>query len=103
MVKFIYIIGLFIVSFLLFVFSKEKITEQCSNETRGVIILNDTSLNFLILTEENKKLAPQTIARDVVLVHSEAIVSVCYKVDSSKLVVGSEIIPVNIERVVRIK
>lgn len=103
MLKAIYFTTLFILSFLLFVFSKQEDAEINCTEGRGKIVRADSiGHRLMIVMDDDRKLAPQSLGSDVVLMPHQQI-SVCYTIDSSRLIATDEPVPVNIARVVYIK
>ncbi len=103
MLKFIYFAMLFILSFLLFVFSKQEDVEISCIEGRGKIVLADSADHrLMIIMNDHRKLVPRSISDGVVLMPHQQ-VSLCYTIDSSRSASAGEPMPVNIEKVVYIK
>ncbi|MCC6289461.1 MAG: hypothetical protein IT249_16400 [Chitinophagaceae bacterium] len=84
MIKFVYIASLAIMSFLLFIFSKDKVDVVCNSKATGKIeFIKDSSRNYLgIVTDENKILYPSSMSEEVVLAAGQRVV-ICYSIDSS--------------------
>lgn len=99
MLKYIYFIGLFMVSFLLFVSSKEQESNTCSLESYGKIEAIDQRL--IIVTDKNEQLVPHSVQSGVLLTPHPKVV-ICYSIDSSRFS-DKDSIPVNIESVTYLK
>ncbi|MFT3946778.1 MAG: hypothetical protein QM763_07380 [Agriterribacter sp.] len=104
MIKFVYIVSLAIMSFLLFIFSKDKVDVVCNSKATGKIeIIKDSSRNYLgIVTDENKILYPSSMSEEVVLAAGQRVV-ICYSIDSSLYKSGQHPIPVHIGSVNYVK
>lgn len=101
MLKFVYVVFLTVVSFLLFIFSKEKSVHTCKNEASGVVtIINDSAGNYLaVATSDNKIFRPASMNEEIVLAAGQK-VTICYTVDSVTAIAGlSSQVPVHIEAV----
>ena len=79
MLKFVYIVFLTVVSFLLFIFSKEKSVHTCKNEASGVVtIITDSTGSYLaVVTRENKLFRPASMNEEIVLAAGQK-VTICY-------------------------
>lgn len=104
MIKFVYVVSLTITSFLLFIFSKEKVTVACNDKATGKIeVIQDSSGNFLgIITTNNKILYPSSMGEDVVLAAGQKAV-ISYAVDSASFISEDLPIPVHIEAISYLK
>lgn len=100
MIKFVYVASLAIMSFLLFIFSKDKEEVRCKERITGnVEIIKDSLHSYMgIITEDNKILFPSSMSDEVVLVAGQK-VTICYTVDSSSINPEKERIPVHIESI----
>ena len=104
MIKFVYVVSLVIISFLLFIFSKPKNTITCNDKVVGKIeFIKDTARNFLgVITDDHKILYPSSMGEDVVLAVGQKAV-ICYTVDSAAFISEDVPVPVHIETISYLK
>lgn len=97
MIKFVYIVSLSIMSFLLFIFSKDKVELVCNSKAIGEIeVIKDSTESYLcIKAEDNKRYFPSSMAEGVVLAAGQKVV-ICYSIDSSALNTERSAIPIHI-------
>ena len=97
MIKFVYIVSLAVMSFLLFIFSKDKVEIVCSSKATGKVkVIKDSSRSYLaIITEENKIFYPSTMSEEVVLAVGQKVV-ICYAIDSLSYTSDQHPVPVHI-------
>lgn len=105
MIKFVYVVSLTIMSFLLFIFSKDKVEVVCKEKAKGKVevIMDSLGNNYLgIITEENNIFFPSSMADEVVLATGQQVV-ICYAVDSLSFKTERKGIPVHIGAISYIK
>lgn len=100
MIKFLYVVSLGIISFLLFIFSGEKDERVCNNQVSGKIeLITDSTGSYLgIITEHNNILQPSSMNEDIILAAGQK-VTICYNIDSSKYVPAAVSVPVSIKSI----
>lgn len=100
MIKFVYVVSLSVMSFLLFIFSKDKDSVVCKNQASGKIeLITDASGSHLaIITEDHKILQPSSMNEDIVLAAGQK-VTIGYNIDSSALTGSTGTIPVHIQAI----
>lgn len=97
MIKFVYVVSLSIMSFLLFIFSKDKVELTCNSKAKGKVeLIKDSADTYLgIKTEDNKIFYPSSMAGDVVLAAGQDVI-ICYTVDSLSINTQRNAVPVHI-------
>lgn len=97
MIKFAYVVALGIMSFLLFIFSKDKVEVTCGSSIKGKIeLIKDSAQSYFgIIAEDNTVYFPTSMADGVVLAAGREVV-ICCEVDSLSFNFHRNAIPVHI-------
>lgn len=92
--------SLSVMSFLLFIFSKDKVERVCDSKATGKVeMIKDSSHSYLgIVTQENKIFYPTSMSSEVVLAVGQKVI-ICYAIDSASITAEATTIPVHIESI----